>query len=95
MAFIELTKEELEDLKILSQYSVYFNKKTGDIDSTRGFKYVEEVINPTKTQFIKKYEDASKSITEIYAIMNKTIYTGTEYTNLSNVYSSYKLYKRV
>lgn len=95
MAFIELTTEELEDLKILSQDSVYFNKKTGDIDSTRGYKYIEEVINPTKTQFIKKYEDTSKNIPQIYAIMNKTIYTGTEYTNLSDVYSSYKLYKRV
>jgi len=95
MAFIELTEEELENLKILSQDSIYFNNRTGALDSSRGFKFIEETINPSKTEFIIKYENLDSFIQNIYAIMNKTIYTGTEYANLSETFSSYKLYKRV
>ena len=95
MAFIQLTQEELEDLKILSQDSIYFDNKTGVLDSSKGFKFIEETINPSKTEFIIKYENLDAFIQNIYAIMNKTVHSGTEYANLSETFSCYKLYKRV
>lgn len=96
MSFQLLTEDELESIGVISgQNSIYFDSKTGLLDTRIGYNFVEEVIDSTKTKFIIKYENTSSEIQNIYAIMHKTVYSGEEYSNLSSLYSAYKLYKKV
>jgi len=96
MAFQELTTDELKEIGLVyGQNSTYFNAKTGELDGSRGYRFIEEIVNPEKTQFIIKYENLDKNINNIYAIMNKTLSENLEYTDNSSIYSSYKLYKSV
>lgn len=96
MLFQELSKEELYNIGIIyGQTSKYFNSRTGELDASRGYRFIEESVNPQKTQFIIKYQNLDKEIKQIYAVMNKTISQNLEYTEDSSIYSAYKLCKSV
>ena len=98
MSFQLLTEDDLESIGVISgQNSIYFDSRNGFLDSKIGYNFVEEVINPEKTQFIIKYENSAKQIPIIYAIMEKETISSSnlEYEENSLLYKAYKIYKKV